>query len=224
MKSDIEVKNFTELINKHKKQEAAVICTGPSYQKYSAKIKKFLYDGPKLGFILINNNCSFIDDTIDTYHVFTNNIRLTQFCHKISKNSKVLLGRYIKEETLKLTNIKSYYKINYTDRDTRELPRYKNGTIYGFYRGVGQLSIMLAHLMGAERIWVIGMDGYSIDNKNMHYYKDDKSDRYAKETMEWRNEHNKLVQQCLKRLKIYGIDFFIITPTIHKEHYFRGLI
>jgi len=118
----------------------------------------------------VNNITDFF---LPNYHLWTNTKRFRMFGKNIHKRSDVLLGAGIHLKTVReVIGNRDYTVINFTDMKEGVPIGYKNGNgkILGFYRTAGNLSIMIAHLMGAKQIDIVGMDGHTF-----HNYEDVKS-------------------------------------------------
>jgi len=211
--------NYTELIGKYNGRNFMVVGTGSSLRKYGDKIKELIKD-ENIITIGINNVYDFIEPT---YNIWTNNGRLKQYYKCISGNSIIFFGYGIKKENIKNLYKGKYYIVDYTDK--KGIPiGYKNGKINGFYRTAGCLSIMLSHLMGAKKIYVAGMDGYTLNDKELidnnkagqHFYGKGLTDGTSWEMGE---KKDIIVYNVLRSIKNYGVDFSIITPTVFKEFY-----
>jgi hypothetical protein len=118
-----------------------------------------------------------------------------------------------------------YTLINFTDMKEGVPIGYSKGKILGFYRTAGNLSIMIAHLMGAKDVNIVGMDGHTFydyediksGKKSHHCYEED----YKPFTKEACIKKDQVVTRVLTNLTDYGIDLKILTPTVYKKFY-RG--
>ena len=148
-----------DLIGSIKERNVVIVGAGASIKEKYNQIDKFITDNNAVTFGINNaTSCWAVN-----YGVWTNTQRFRTYGKNISPESKLLLGHNI---PLKIINgiigNKEYFLINYTDMN-KDIPiRYKNGKIYGYYRTAGCLSIMIAHIMGAKKISIVGMDGYSL--------------------------------------------------------------
>lgn len=214
------MKTLNDLIDVKKGKNALIIGAGSSVKDYQFQINDHIKYTNSFT-IGINNITKYF---IPEYHLWTNTQRFRTYGKNINKLSNILLGSNI---PLKIINgiIKDndYTLINYTDKE--EIPiGYKDGKIYGFYRTAGCLAIMIANLMGASNIYVVGMDGYSrfkydeltTAKQSQHCYGKGFTDTATWETC---IKKDNLINDVLKNLKKYGIDFKIITPTKYGEFY-----
>ena len=100
---------------------------------------------------------------------------------------------------------------------------YENGKILGFFRTAGNLGVMIAHLMGASEVNIVGVDGhtyYKYDDiksgKQQHHCYNEKYEPFDKETCILKDE---ITSRVFKNLREYGINLKILTPTVHEEFY-----
>ena len=214
------MKTIENLIRIHEGEEALIICAGSSVKEYQPMIKNFIRD--KEPFTIGVNNIT--DLFIPKYHLYTNTSRFRTYGYKISNKSEVLLSYGINSKLIKqnLGN-REYTIINFTDMKEGVPLGYKKGKIYGFFRTAGCLSIMIAHLMGAKKIYIAGMDGHTFHNfedvKNgskQHHCYDENYEPFPKDIC---IKKDKIVSGVLSNLKEYGINFQILTPTFYSEYY-----
>ena len=109
------------------------------------------------------------------------------------------------------------------------LKDYKDGIIYGHFRTAGVLALMIASIMKASNIIIVGMDGYTLydkkelkkGNKSHHSYGKGYTDDAS-----WKDCLNKdaIVNQALHDLHDYGINFEIATPTKFSDFYNNTLL
>ncbi len=214
------MKTIKDLIGKQKKKKALIICAGSSVRNEKKEIWSFI-KREKPFTIGINNISEFFTPH---YHLWTNTKRFRNFGHNINKSSNVLLGAGIHLKTVReVIGPRDYTLINFTDMKSGVSIGYSKGKILGFYRTAGNLAIMIAHLMGASEVNIVGMDGHTI-----HKYEDVKSGR---ETHHCYDEDYKpypkdvcikkdyIVTGVLDSLRKYGIDLEILTPTVYENFY-----
>jgi len=206
--------NLRNLQQIEKGNNAYIICTGGTMLK--CKNRVFPIRDPK-AFIIGINNMSAI--CVPDYHLWTNNSRLKQFGKTMWDIPVKMFGKNIKKSVINSVHKGGYFTIDYTDKKDEPIS-YKNGKIRGHYRTAGCLSIMIAHIMGAENIYIAGMDGYTyIDEENVegqHFYGEGHTDGTSLSVYQGKD---KKVYDALRSIKKYGINFSIITPTVFKEFY-----
>lgn len=209
------------LINTREGEPALIIGAGATIKEKEEHIDNFIKETNPF-IIGINNMTAF---WTPSYHLWTNTQRFRTYGKNINSNSKLLLGSNISLKIInEIVGNRNYTLINYTDMKEDVPIGYKKGKIYGFYRTAGCLAIMIAHLMGAEEINVVGMDGYSLHRQedvvsgkeSQHCYGQGLTD-----TADWKTcvKKDKLINKALLNLKNYGIDFKIITPTKYGDLY-----
>ena len=213
---------FKSLINIHKGRNFLIPCTGKNTGVYIDKIKEF---AENMSCVTLGMNTAsrliFLN-----YHLFTNNDRIKNYISEVNAHSELLIGSHVKEEN---RPNRDHTLVKYTDRDPTEAMDYNNDTIYGYYRVSGLLAIMIAHLMGASKIYITGKDGFSYNCENnngyVHFHKDDRNNKNNNKTKEeWWERYDKPMIQVMKNLRSFGIDFSIITPTVFQEIYEEGVL
>lgn len=214
------MKTIESLIDKHKGRRALIIAAGSSVKEHEYKIDAFILK-EKPFTIGINNITDFF---IPDYHLWTNTKRFRNFGKNILHESELLLGDGIHLKTVReVIGPVNYTLINFTDMKEGVSIGYKKGKILGFFRTAGCLSIMIAHLMGAKDISIVGMDGHTLYNykdiqegkKEHHCYEED----YKPFLEEVCIKKDQVITGVLKTLKAYGIDLKILTPTVYKDFY-----
>lgn len=207
-------------IDRHKRRDFLILANGPSLKEYRDKINTFIikYDPVILG-------ANYMGDLFKPhYHAFANKRRFTSYVDTVNPESKLLLGPSISEEMIK----------EYTDRDYERLcfidvlnPNFDihEGLITTNCRTVAVLLLGAAIVMGAQRIFAVGMDGY-IQNKSsqgIHFY----NEKDEKENREMILEMHRWCQSFLEQIDQYLIargkeGVHILTPTNYREFY-KGL-
>jgi len=214
------MKNLKSLIeNKNEIDNIVIVCAGSTLKKDKDALLRFVAKNNSVT-IGVNNMSSLL---IPDYHIWTNSGRLKEFGNCISNESSLFLGKNITSDLLNKYDNKKSFLVSYSDKRKTKY-RYKRGNISGYFRTAGCLSIMISHLLGAKKIYVAGMDGYtfidkkSIENKtsSQHLYGKGNTD---KTTWDQCVEKDKIVDNILNGLKNYGIKFSIITPTVFNNHY-----
>ena len=208
------------LEGKLKGKSVIIVGAGSTVKEYQWQIN----DHIKLtkSFIIGINNMTryFTPD----YHLWTNTQRFRTYGKNINSKSKILLGSNISLKVInEVIGSRNYTLINYTDKQGVPI-KYKKSKISGYYRTAGCLAIMIAFLMEASKIYIVGMDGYTyhnhkdltVGNKSQHCYGNGFTDTATWDTC---IKKDKLINGVLRSLKEYGINFKIITPTKYGEFY-----
>lgn len=201
---------FSQLENKYINYNFLIIGAGSTIKEYKENINK-IYEDENTISIGINN---MVDYFIPTFHLWTNTVRFKTFGKNIRSESKVLIGQNIKKDIVNKIYPYDYYRVNYIDKKGTQL-KYKNGKIQGYFRTAGCLAIYLAYLMGANKIQIVGMDGYTL-NKDQHCYGQGMTDG---NTWEQCKEKDQIVYNVLKDINKFNINFEILTPTVFEQFY-----
>lgn len=214
------MRTIKDLIGTRQGENALIICAGASTRKNKEQINRFLIETSSFT-IGVNNVTSLY---VPEYHLWTNTKRFRTFGKNIYPDSTLLLGSNISIKVIKeVIESREYVLINYTDMKEGIPIDYRDGKIYGFYRTAGCLSIMIAHLMGAKEINIVGMDGHTLHNyedvklgKEPHHCYDEDYVPYPEEIC---IKKDKIANSVLRSLRDYGIKFSIVTPTKYEEFY-----
>jgi hypothetical protein len=206
-------------LNIEKGKKFLIVGAGSTIKDYQEKINKRIKEESLIVIGVNNSSCLFVPD----YHIWTNSNRLKTFgSTAIHASSKLMFGQGISKKMGSCYG--SYIPINYVDKKGTDL-KYKNGKIYGYFRTAGCLSLMIAHLFGASRIEVVGMDGYSLKGdkigESQHCYGKGMTDGTTKE---YGKEKDDIVYSVLKNIYNYGIKFTILTPTVFEKFYDSSIL
>lgn len=215
------MKTIKDIIDTRKGENVFIIGAGATIKEYQKQIDDFINETEPI-IIGVNNMTDF---WTPDYHLWTNSERFRTYGQNICENSKLLLGQNIPLKVINsIIGNRKYFLVNYTDFDESIPIGYKNGKIYGCYRTAGCLSIMIAHLMGASEINIVGMDGYSMHKhedltsgkESQHCYKKGFTD-----TANWKTcvKKDKIINGVLYNLQKHGINFKILTPTKYEDYY-----
>ena len=220
--------SFTEYLNRYHGRPLPflIIGSGGSLRSELPAIRKYIKKHRPIT-IGINNMTSRV---IPDYHLWTNKERFTNFGNCIHPLSKVLCGVGLPESLISIHHNGNYTQIEYERKATKESSlKCINGRIYGYLRTAGCLAIMVAHLLKASSIHVVGMDGFTLHKKselndrdqNQHCYGAGHTDDYS-----WEDSINKdnEIYYSLRSLANYGIDFKILTDTIYSDFYHPELL
>ncbi|MDD5108777.1 MAG: aldolase catalytic domain-containing protein [Candidatus Omnitrophica bacterium] len=207
-------------INRHKDRDFLILANGPSLNEYKDKINTFIekYDPVVLG-------ANYMGGLFKLhYHAFTNKRRFDSYIDTVDPDSKLLIGRSISEELIREYTDRVYERLSYIDALDPHFD-IQDGLITTNCRTVAILLLALAIVMGARRIFAVGMDGYiqNQTSENMHFYKekDEKEDRgMILEMHRW-------CQYFLEQIDAYLIargkeGIHILTPTNYRAFY-KGL-
>lgn len=207
-------------INRHRNHDFLILANGPSLNEYKDKINVFIkkYDPIILG-------ANYMGGLFKPhYHAFTNKRRYSSYVDTVDPESKLLIGQSISEELIREYTNRDYERLSYIDALD---PRFdiQNGLVTTNCRTVAILLLGVAIVMGAQRIFAVGMDGYiqNQSSENMHFYKE----KDEKENGEMILEMHRWCQYFLEQIDAYLIargkeGIHILTPTNYRAFY-KGL-
>lgn len=212
-----EVNDKPTYINRHKDRDFLVLANGPNLKIYKDRIDDFIknYNPTILG-------ANYLGGVfIPHYHAFTNKRRFIDYISDVKESSKLLLSSTFKDDFIK----------NYTERDHEKLLhgfkkdddgfKIIDGVIYSGYYTVSLLLIPVAHIMGAKRIFVVGMDGYrDLTKKTVHFYHEKDETDSIKIELEKERKSAQLLNDIQNYLISNDLEaFHIITPTSYNSYY-----
>ncbi len=236
-------------MKKIKGKHILIICPGKSILTYKEKIDDFIKNNEIVMIGCKNMGHMFVPD----YHVWTDNRGYNSLGKNMSKNTMPVFSTLMTEKIIKKHWKKKYIVIDYTPRKWK--PSYedidshkygmgevkcKNNKMYGALTTTGCVSVFWAHMKGAYKISIIGMDGYTLYsleelksmNETQHCYGRGFSDLIAfkrkqsglsnkkiKKIYENHIRRDKDVSKTLLSMKKYKVNFEIITPTVFKDYY-----
>ena len=210
--------DFSEVsyINRHQGKDFLILANGPTLKEYKPKIEKLI---EKHDFITLGaNNLAglFKPD----YHAFNNKRRFVSYIDTVAKESKLLIGQYISDEMIAEYIERDYEKIYYLDLLNADFG-IDEGVITTNCRTISVLLLGIAIVMGAKRIFCVGMDGYKDLEKGSLLFYDEKDE---KEDQQMIIERHRWCQRFLGQIDEYlhakgkeGIH--ILTPTSYKSFY-----
>lgn len=204
-------------IDKHKDKDFLILANGPSLKKYKRQIDNFIatYDP-----IIIGAN--YLGDLFEPhYHAFNNKRRLTEYIDSVAPESKLLIGQYIPDKMIREYTNRNYEKIYYNDIVNADFS-IVDGSITTNCKTIAVLLLGVAIVMGAKRVFAVGMDGYlEIDTKSSLHFYPEKHEKEDKEKLielhQWCQRFLEQIDQYLKDNEKEGIH--ILTPTSYKLFY-----
>lgn len=218
--SDKEAPAKISYINRHENRDFLILANGPSLEEYRHRINVFIekYDPIILG-------ANYIGGLFKPhYHAFNNKRRFNSYIDSVDPESKLLIGHPVSDDLIRENTNRDYERLCYIDALNPHFDIY-DGLITTNCRTVAVLLLGVAIVMGAQRIFAVGMDGY-IQNKigeNMHFYKE----KDEKENKEMILDMHHWCQHFLEQIDAYLIargkeGIHILTPTNYREFY-KGL-
>lgn len=201
-----------------------IVGSGSSILKYKKNILKYIKENNIIT-IGINKMTSFC---IPDYHLWTNKKRYATQYDCISKKSNLIFGSGIPEDLIRKYWNGDFERVYYTNESNIPIS-YNNGNIYGNFRTAGILAIMVAHVNKANKIDVVGMDGFTLYSKEKLERKVASHHCYGSgytDDADWEKclGKDRLVDNGLHQLKEYGVNFSIITPTKFKDFYDSNIL
>lgn len=212
-------KNRVEVpyLDRHKNRDFLILANGPSLKAYKDKIDKFIkkYDPIILGANYLGNLFS------PHYHAFSNKRRFVSYVDTVLPEAKLLIGESIPNELVREYTNREYERMRYIDVLNHSFD-IVDGVISTNCRTVAVLLLGIAIVMGARRVFAVGMDGYinTKPNEALHFYaeKDEKNDEaIILEIHHW-------CQRFLEQIDAYlvsreGEGVHILTPTSYRSFY-----
>jgi hypothetical protein len=206
---------FDNLVNKYRRHSFLIVGCGSTLNIYREQLERFI-NKERPVIITINNPPSWIRPF---FNIWTNTGRLKTFWETAEKAPFTLLGSRLGDDYKKMVG--DYIEVPYTD-NMEEKIGYDGHYIRGFYRTAGCLSIMIAHLFGATKTYIAGMDGYMLKaNGNQHCYGSGDTDSSDEKYCE---DKDCIIYSVLDSIKAHGIKFKIITPTVYEGHYDQSVL
>ncbi|MFH1846059.1 MAG: aldolase catalytic domain-containing protein [Candidatus Omnitrophota bacterium] len=205
--------------DKHKGKDFLILANGPSLKEHNAEILKFIqkYDPVIMG-------ANYLGDLMKPhYHAFSNKKRFINYVDSVNRDSRLLLSTAFDDDFIRDHTNQQYERIVHLSRLSNVF-NIKNGVITSNCRTVSILLIAVAIVMGAERIFIAGLDGYKskenfISNET-HFYKESDETENFKILME-RHDWNESMLNSINTFLLSKDKeaLHIITPTSHKYFY-----
>jgi len=204
-------------INRHKGREFLVLANGPNLKVYKSEIKEFInrYNPVVLGANYLGG--LFVPD----YHAFNNKKRFVTHVEEVDPSSRLLLGANFSPEMIREYIDRDYEPLVFHDRLSADF-NVIDGVITSNCGTISVLLIGVALVMGADRVFVAGMDGY-LDRRAacQSLFYDEKFDVKEHDLNVKRHQTN---ERFLKQIDEYiqrngGEGVHIITPTTHTGFY-----
>jgi len=212
-----EVSDKPAYINRHKDKDFLVLANGPNLKIYKDRINDFI---KKYKPIILGAN--YLGGLfIPHYHTFTNKRRFIDYISDVDESSKLLLSFTFKDDFIKSYTERDHEKLLHGFKKDDDGFKIIDGVIYTGYYTVSLLLIPVAHIMGAKRIFVVGMDGYRDLAKNpVHFYPEKDETDSIKIELEKERRNAQLLNDIQNYLISNDLEaFHIITPTSYNSHY-----
>jgi len=220
----ITVQNLSEFgqvsyLNRHSGRDFLVLANGPSLKAEKEQIEKFI---KKYNPIVIGAN--YLGGLfVPHYHAFGNKKRFIDYIDTVDAHSNILISNIFSDEFIKKYTDRKYEFIQHLPQLSSDF-NISNGIVMTNCRTISILSMAVAIVMGAERIFIAGMDGYkqvdSFMKKSVHFYKES----YETEDFEMLMEKHNWNERLLKQIDSYLVSnnkdgLCILTTTSHKAFY-----
>lgn len=204
-------------IGRHKGREFLVLANGQNLMACKPDIDEFIakYDPVILG---ANYLSGFF---VPHYHAFNNKKRFVSYVDKVSPQSKLMIGVNIPVGMIHEYVSREYEPLIFCDHLDADFD-IRNGVITTNCRTISVLLAGLAVVMGAERIFIAGMDGY-LDRRSVsrNLFYEEKFDATEHDlNVERHRDNEKFLSQIDEYVKKNGGEgVHIITPTTHAAFY-----
>ena len=204
--------------DRHSNQDFLILANGPTLTSHKNKIESFI---AKFDPIILGAN--YIGGLFTPhYHAFNNIKRFVKFVAEVDASSKLLIGQNIEDEFIREHTQRAYETIYFHDILNADFD-IKNGVIQSNCRTISILLLGVALVMGAKRIFSVGMDGYlGLDpHKSFHFY-DEREDQimdkgFFKERHYWCQNFLEQIDRYLISAGREGLH--ILTPTTYSKFY-----
>jgi 4-hydroxy 2-oxovalerate aldolase len=203
--------------NRHPGRNFLILANGPNLKLYQAQIAEFIkkYDPVVLGANYLGGLFT------PEYHAFTSKKRFMKYAELVDPRSKLLIGQYIEPQMVAEYCHRDYETIYY--RDAMDAPfSIDQGVISTNCATVSVLLLGVAALMGADRVFAAGMDGYlGIPGQGASLFYDEKDDPRSEELNierhHWCQFHIGQIDRYLWEQGGEGVH--ILTPTGYQQYY-----
>lgn len=204
-------------IGRHAGRDFLILANGPGLKENREKIKTFIaeYNPVVMG-------ANYLADLFEPqYHAFTSKKRFTMYAETVSLQSEILIGENIPEETVDEYLNRDFEWLFFEDILDADFG-IKNGRIKTNCRTVSVLLAGIAVVMGANRIFIAGMDGY-LNKQNIQktlFYNEKFEPEEYKLNLErhhWNERFLHQINQYIQRMGKEGLH--ILTPTSHQAFY-----
>lgn len=204
-------------LDRYKGRDFLILANGPSLKDHQDKVHKFI---AKFDPVILGAN--YLGGLFTPhYHAFTNKRRFSSYVDTVDARSKLFIGGSITEEMIREYTDRDYERIYYIDALHHDFGIDK-GVVTTNCRTVAVLLLGIAIVMGARRIFAVGMDGY-LQNKAgkvAHFY----NEAYEKDDQKIILEMHQWCQRFLEQIDAYLIsqgkeELHILTPTSYRAFY-----
>jgi len=211
--------NLKNLENIEQGTHFIVAGSGNSVKQYRDAILK--YRDAKRAKVIGINYMTFLCSP--GYHLWTNKQRYRDLGQCVNPTSIMLFGNGIPLDLIRKHYEGDYFTVDYLS-DKKFDFSYRDSVIYGHFRTAGTLAVMIADIMGASIIDIVGMDGYTLYGKKVIESGEKSHHCYGQgytDDANWEKckKKDKKVYDTLRALDKCGVKFRILTPTKFKDFY-----
>ena len=204
-------------VDRHQSRDFLILANGPSLKQFHSETKEFI---AKHKPVVMGGNYLGGLFTPD-YHAFVNKKRFVDYVESVEGSSRLLIGQHIPADMVRDYVSRDYELLYY--HDSMEDPfDIKDGVVTANCRTVAVLLAGIALVMGAKRIFMVGMDGYMANSaEGLYHFYNEKNEAEQQEDL--KDKHNWNLNY-LKQIDDYmvnngGEGLHILTPTNYKEFY-----
>ncbi len=215
-------------IDIHKDRDFLLLATGPTVERYKEDIMGFIN---RVNPITIGcNNISKL--YTPNYHAFINRKRFVENISFIDKEkTRVIISPYIAKWIIRRHFRDEYWPLMFADRPEGDF-RISDGILFSSCKTSALMMIGLSIVMGAKKIHIAGLDGYSkyfLDGEKINCL--DVKSKYG--SFEKDRRHYLRLEQLNERYLKEMDDYFfakrgnrlkIITPTVHAKYYDKEVL
>lgn len=206
-------------LDRHTSSDFLVLANGPTLEGKKEQIDKFI---EKYNPVVIGAN--YLGELfVPNYHAFGNKKRFIDYVDTVDAGSNIMISNIFSDEFIKKYTDRKYEFIQHLPQLSTDF-NISNGVVMTNCRTISILSVAVAIIMGAERIFIAGMDGYkqvdSFMKNSVHFYKESDETEDFEMMMEKHNWNERLLKQIDNYLVSNNKDgLCILTPTSHKTFY-----
>ncbi|MCK9376415.1 MAG: aldolase catalytic domain-containing protein [Syntrophobacterales bacterium] len=204
-------------LGRHPGQDFLVLANGPTLKEYQPQIQAFIdqYQPVVLG-------ANYLSDLFQPhYHAFNNKKRFAMHIDTVSPRSKLLIGENIPASMIAEYVQREYETLYFRDVLNADFD-IRGGRIQCNCRTISVLLLGVAIVMGAKRIFAVGMDGY-LGKKNLQgtlFY----DEKHEPDDLDVNIERHRWSERFLQQIDRYIQDqgregLHILTPTSYYAFY-----
>ena len=201
--------------DRHQGRDFLVLANGPSLRTHAEQIRELIqrYDPVVLGANYLGGLF------IPHYHAFNNKRRFVDYIDQVDPRSNLLLGSNFDEAFIREHTTRNFERLMFQN----QLADFDivNGVITSNCRTISVLLCGVALVMGARRIFLVGMDGYiGLDTSGrVHFYHETDEPSNPEMLLEKHQRNYYYLGQINDYAEAHGIELHILTPTGYAKFY-----